>query len=241
MATIRRIDKAVEHEIRRLSVFEELPPSQILRRLKSSTAFNQSKLPDVRTVQRIIKDIGPSDTSDVWNVRDGDDVDVRQILRVLHEVTKRSEGRKNTFTKNEAKWIGRVVRALPKEYSEGPNTFNLVGIHLLAREYMVREEHKGSTADLEHFLAYWGQGQQLHHFDDYWQDVDKGWIAPPRGVLFTLAAELRESEYRQENRASQSRSDDARKSLSKEGKEWMDRRDKEIEKMEEGSENERAS
>ena len=173
-----RIDPDLQTVIDELILKEGWGASQIHRELDSRPEFD-GRLPDVRTVQRRVRDLTPRDPSGPWRLQDSDPDEARLILDVLAAVTVETMGGKTQFTKAEADWVLRLRNA--------SLTMSPWEAWLMARLYMARESSGEETTDLDCVLAFepWQSGKRSQQ---YFEAVQAGWIPTAPGVLRTLLA-----------------------------------------------------
>jgi|GEM_PF-5336084 len=143
----------------------------------------ERELPEIWTIQRIVRDFTPQDTSDPWKIDDKDTKpdDLACIMAMLEFVIEDSYGEITTLTKDEVEWTLRLHKAAP-----GAG----VGITWrLVRLYMLYRSRGESTRPLDIFVALrpWaGMGEEALY--DWF--VADGMIpeAPLRSWLRDLAA-----------------------------------------------------
>lgn len=132
----------LEQEVKRL-VIEQRSPSQIYEYLSGQERF-ADRMPSLRTIQRLVKEMEPPDPTEEWRLADTEPEDARLVLDVLAAVTVKTRGRAR-LTRATAEWVIRVRRAAP--------TLDPFEAYLYAREYRAREERRGDTRDLDLYLA----------------------------------------------------------------------------------------
>ena len=116
----------------------------------------------LRSVQRAVADIKSKDPTAPWALTDAEPDEARAVLDVLGYVLYATKGRIHHFTLREAEWIARVrltAPGLPK-----PEVWRLAG------DYMLREDEKEDSYDLDAILA----------------------LTPPPGASLELAVSLAE-------------------------------------------------
>jgi hypothetical protein len=152
-----------------------LSPGEIHTALSQDPDF-YGRVPSLRTVQRILSEGRPRDTSGRWTIQSNDGDRVRVVLDALAAVIEQTRGRVNGFTKEEADWIARLDRAAP-----GLPPFELWRI---ARLYIGRLSRNEPTDDLDALLAFapWrGELGTWTSWPRYDNAVEAGWInAAPR-------------------------------------------------------------
>jgi hypothetical protein len=144
-------------EIQRLAI-EDWSPSQIHKCLEKyqREAGIKDPPPDVRTVQRIVRQVRASDPSGPWSPANGELSDVRAVLDVLAAVIEHTEGRTISLTNGEALWVERLNRAAPG--------LPPLEAWRLARLYLARAARNDSTEDLDVLLAF-----------APWRRAEEGW------------------------------------------------------------------
>jgi hypothetical protein len=154
---------------------------------KKVTEDDKGRLPpDIRTIQRIVKEVVVPDTSGTWSITDNEGEDARLVLDILAANIVSKQGfmypdMKRKFTKAEAQWIIRLRKAAP----DAPAKI----IVLLYQLYM-RREAQGitNTADLDCYLAFtpW---RDKDCFRLYKRVVAKGWM-PKVPLWFSMVDAL---------------------------------------------------
>ncbi len=183
----RRIDGDIQEKIE-AKAMDGWTPSQILKYLDGELAEDdKGRLPpDIRTIQRIVKEVAIPDTSGTWSITDNEGEDARLVLDILAANIVSKQGfmypdMKRKFTKAEAQWIIRLRKAAP----DAPAKI----IILLFQLYM-RREAKGitDTADLDGYLAFtpWRDKDCLRL---YKRVVVNGWI-PKVPLWFSMVDTL---------------------------------------------------
>ena len=156
----RRVDDDVIVFIQMLAVAGR-SAAEIHRHLEASDRFAGRKLPTVRTIQRIVNDLGPADPSGPWQLDKAEPGTERLVLDVLAEVVHFSRGRRQYVTNDEAEWIVRLDRATrPRE--EG-NYMMLMDLYALVRQYMARIARGEATTDLDLYIAFRQLGDRNPH------------------------------------------------------------------------------
>jgi hypothetical protein len=102
-------------------------------------------LPDLRTVQRYVRQFRYGDAGDPWTLPSTECDGSAVVLAVLGEVIRRTEGRVTQITKGLASWIRSVQGAAPD--------LDLWSTYLMARLYLNRAEQGVPATDLDHYLA----------------------------------------------------------------------------------------
>lgn len=124
-------------------------------------------LPDVRTIQRRVKELAPADPSEPWDLLTDETGDPRLILDTLEAVIRETEGRVGTISREVAEALMRLSRAAPD--LEPRQRW------VLANRYVERRERDETTEDLDALLAFtpWRSDE---HDDKYIQALTSGWI-----------------------------------------------------------------
>jgi hypothetical protein len=91
-------------------------------------------LPNIRAVQREVEKVNVEKSTGTWGVEKDNGEDARLILDVLADVIIQTEGRKTSFTKEEACWVLNLSKVAPDA-----RPYN---VWLIAREYMVLNNKK---------------------------------------------------------------------------------------------------
>jgi len=172
------IPDEIQVEIERLA-YLEVPSAEIEKRLKQK--FGEAVAPSLRTIQRLVAKLTPTDPSSPWSLADAEGDDAELILPVLASVIEKTEGERQHLTRAEADWIERIRRAAP----DLPPT---VELFWLARDYILRTEREESTADIDAFLAFapWRLGEPRQR---YLNALGKEWTTPSP-LLDTVAADI---------------------------------------------------
>lgn len=146
-------------------------PAEIHRHLEEK--FPTAKVPDLRTVQRIVADFQPTDKSGPWRLAyaDAPAGAARDILDVLAAAMYGSGGRVTQLTQRQAEWISRL-RAVAPDLPPWA-TYRLTNM------YMVREDQGQGTDDLDVFLAFtpWRSETQAQRY--YEMVLERAELAPP--------------------------------------------------------------
>jgi hypothetical protein len=114
-------------------------------------------LPDVRTIQRIVRELRPDDTSGIWSLAKEDAPDAYHILEVMQVLMGMSRGAKVNITNDDAQWILKIRRIAP-DLDAGP-------VWTLVQLAKARPEG-ADMADIHTYLAFkpWkGQGYLLQY------------------------------------------------------------------------------
>lgn len=139
----RHVSIEVEKAIEKLAL-RGYEPIQIYRYLEEKPEL-RDKLPSLRTVQNIVRDMSLSDRSDVWTLAKSDVDTARAVAYVLPLVVEFSNGRITSFTQAEANWLAKVHTLAP----DCPPHI----LYIVAKQYMRREHIAQPTVDLDLYLA----------------------------------------------------------------------------------------
>ena len=166
------IDRAVRDEIEARSSAGMSAP-EIHRVLKQSQT-SESSVPTLRTIQRIVADMAPRDTSGLWTAEHAQERP-RPILDTLVAVIEQTHGRVTALTREEARWIARLDTVAPDV-----RPFEWWRI---ARLYLGRINRSERTHDLDAFLAFapWRGGEAGRRRYD--NALRAGWIQPVPSFL----------------------------------------------------------
>ena len=118
-------------------------PSQILRELKRKNRY-KGRLPVLRTIQRITRELSVDDHSGQWCLKDYDGGSGRLILDVLGTIIPITGGKVRQFTNADANWVLKIRQAAPG--------LDLWKVWLLTRLYMLREQH---NEDATIWMPFW--------------------------------------------------------------------------------------
>lgn len=141
----RRIHPDVQAEIENLAL-KGFGASQINVKLHEHFGAKEpSKLPHLKTIQRVISDTVPRDSTAPWRLADAVAEDAALVLPVLAAVIEESEGRVANLTIGQARWIAKLRHVAPD--------LALWTVYVLANTYMRCEEWNMPTADLDAYLA----------------------------------------------------------------------------------------
>lgn len=138
----------VRREIERLAGYGWSPP-QIRRALDQDERY-RGEVPTNKTIYRYTRKVwGPSNPAESWRLADlspdAPPATVRGVLRVLAELTYRSEGRRRHLSVAEADWAARISSAAP----ELPPWV----VFRLARECLTRAKKGAAMDDVTELLA----------------------------------------------------------------------------------------
>jgi hypothetical protein len=167
MTSGRRIDPDIVAAIE-TGAAKGLGPAMILRGIERAMA-DREDLPDIRTVQRYVKQIRHGDAGDAWTLPPSAIGGSGFVLTALAEVIRQTRGRVRQITKGLAPWLESVHAVAPD--------LDAWTAYLVARMYSNRHEQGLPTADLDHFLAFapWRSDQSARSYE---AAVANGWIDP---------------------------------------------------------------
>lgn len=117
-----------------------------VRKIAKREGWKSSKVPHLRTIQRIARRVKPSDQSGLWRIDDSAPAAARHVLDFLALAITESEGRVTTVTRMEAEWIARFREVGPPMSFE--QTARLLSV------YGDRRERETTTADIDAFIAF---------------------------------------------------------------------------------------
>ena len=165
----RRVDPKILDKIEEMGL-AGYGASKIYDELQEDETIDIDKLPDLRTVQRIIReDILPQTPSGTWtlNCSKGDDIPV--ILKTLVDVISNTKGRITSLTRAEAEWIIFMSHAAP---DLSPYIW-----YTLGKRYLKHQESGASTEALDQYLAFapWRSKENNKKYEEL---IESGWIKP---------------------------------------------------------------
>ena len=141
----RNIDVNVLAEIQKLSINDGASGAAIHRALDSDDRFT-GRVPSLRTVQDVFKQLTATDESGPWSLGEAVEKDEASlVLPVLAELLANATLGVSTLSVNEARWIARVRRA-------SPDVPPLAAYHI-ARTYLAREARGEAASDVDAVLA----------------------------------------------------------------------------------------
>lgn len=184
----KRTPWQIREAVTRLAV-EGWAPKQIHEYLKEQERL-KPLLPNLRTVQRIVRDVSARRSAPTVSPIVTSDQAAR-VLDTLAVVIQRTEGHITAFTQHQVEWIGRIFRARPD--------VSPWAAYLLALDYQQRQEAGKSTSDLDAYLAFapWTQeGDDL-----YFSQFARGRVQPA-AVYYEVDAKKaqQEREWMEERR-----------------------------------------
>ena len=144
MTTRRRLDGTVDLEARHLIETTDMRAAEIQRTLELK--FGPNRSPQLRTVQRMVRELRAADASSVWSASPAEATsDDRHALEVLAAVIVGTGGSRTTLTQTEAAHaVG--IRSLAPDLDAWLT-------YRLARAYMARAARGEPTTDLDAWLA----------------------------------------------------------------------------------------
>ncbi|MBI2863137.1 MAG: hypothetical protein HYX94_01055 [Chloroflexi bacterium] len=169
------IRKAIVHHAKRGRT-----PVEIYDYLGRQPEF-KDRMPSQRSVQRVVKDTLPHDTSEAWSLAQDEGPDTGLILETLAAAMEGSEGLIRHLTSAQANWIKRVRRAVPD--------LRPWVAYQVAVDFQKCAETKQDTSDLDAFLAFapWRSAEHERRYDDARQ---KGYVPPAAHDVVLLQLEL---------------------------------------------------
>jgi len=154
-----------------------LTPTEILRRLDEALAreaITAEKLPDLRTIQRWVRELRPADRSGRWRLGPADDASAGFVLAARAELMTETEGRVSEISNEAESWL-MIVHAVAPDLD--PLT-----AHRVARLYQMRTKQGRDTGDLDAWLGFspWQSDAAAARYE---AAVAAGWIEPPPNGL----------------------------------------------------------
>lgn len=173
MATQRRIHGDIQAVIEGKAL-ERWTPAQIEKWLNDDDRF-KGKVPTLRTIQRIVRDILPLETSGEWRLLDSEPSDVALVVETLGAAIVQSGGRVTSFSRDLADLIVRIRRAAPD--------LGLHAVYLLASHYSLALQRGWQTAGIDALLALapWKGPEAEEQFQ---HALAVGWIPGTVGQLW---------------------------------------------------------
>jgi hypothetical protein len=161
----RRIDGSVQAAIEEKAV-DRWTPAQIRRWLAKEPMY-EGRLPTLRTVERIVRDVTPRDDSEDWSLGDTDIDNDGQVLYLIRETILRTSGTVSWFSKALADWVFRVERVAPGLRSHA--------IYYLATSYLRAKQTDSPAREYDAFLAFrpWETSSALQRYE---KAILDGWI-----------------------------------------------------------------
>ena len=133
----------VDEMISELADDDDLSPKEILDRVVRT---NPELKIGLRTVQRKVHDLRAARAAgEIWTLSPSDDDDAPLVLRSLVWRLRISRGRGRTLSRETARWIAAVARAVPDLHPWS--------VYRVARQYMERSAAGKSTEGLDIYLA----------------------------------------------------------------------------------------
>jgi hypothetical protein len=154
-----------------------LTPPEILRRLDADLArgvVTVDKLPDLRTIQRWVKELSALDRSGRWRLTPAAEAADAFALTARVEVMTETEGRVSEISNETESWLLTIHAVAPD--------LDPVSAHRLARLYLARGAHARDTGDLDAWLGFrpWQSDAAAARYE---AAVAAGWIKPPPSGL----------------------------------------------------------
>jgi len=119
--------------------------------LKGHANFSVTEIPSLRTVQNIVADLRPRESSGSWSLADANTDEAALVMPVWREVVEYTQGEVSHLTQAEAEWIVKIRRLAPELYPKGLSFWH---IYLLAREYVLLTDREKPTTGPDAYLAY---------------------------------------------------------------------------------------
>jgi hypothetical protein len=162
--TIRRRQRWPDHIADKLWELASLgrSPAQIYADLKQE--FGTANVPSPKTIERHIKN---RPKGEPWTIIGADAEDAGLVLPVLAYVAWITDGRIQSVTKGEARWIARIRRLRPDLMETGGDPTEpsgALGVFFLALDYAEREQTGEFTEDLDAFLI-WAPWQRRNDYE----------------------------------------------------------------------------
>lgn len=139
----RNVDADVLAEIQVQALIPNVNAAGIQRTLESDERF-RARVPSIRSVQDIVRELSVTDASGAWTLSDATEDEASLVLPVLRALLIDGTGPARV-SKDEAKWVVRVQRA--------KSGLPAMGIYLLARMYLIRDRNHETVDDLDKLLA----------------------------------------------------------------------------------------
>jgi len=135
-------------------------------------------VPNLRTIQRVLGDFAPRDDT-TWSLADADAEDAALVLPVLAAMVEESEGRRQSITQREARWILKIRRAdlaEPGERLDHVITYELAfDVASYSADPELREFAEAQVAYVVQFLAF-APWRSAEHEKRYYAAFEKGWL-----------------------------------------------------------------
>jgi len=135
-------------------------------------------VPNRRTIQRVLGDFAARDET-TWSLADADAEDAALVLPVIAAMIEESEGRRQSITQGEARWIVKIRRAdlaEPGERLDHVITYELAfDVASYSADPELREFAEGQVAFVLHYLAF-APWRSAEHEKRYHAAFEKGWL-----------------------------------------------------------------
>jgi hypothetical protein len=168
----KRVHPHVQNQIQQLAL-EGFTPTQIERTLQAKRQLLEkwgTNVPSLRTVQRVVREMSPKETSRPWTLDESDGLEpdtLRAVLDVQRTVIERTRGRRISLTVAEVGWIARLHSAAPE--LDSWDLFWYTSLYL--------GRGKGQTVDLDSLVAFrpWRDEEAAKR---YQVALDEAWVPP---------------------------------------------------------------
>jgi hypothetical protein len=180
---MRKTPGDIQLAIEKLALDErQLGPAQILNMVRRQRRFHdRSDMPEIRTVQRIVKALRVPDDSGPWQFGDSS-VEVQEvILDTLAALVTWTEGRTQELTADEAKTLAQLA---PRT-----RTMDVRQRWRLAQLYRLRRSRDAPTIDLDQYLAFapWISDERHRSYE---RALELGHVPRPPALLYADLEEL---------------------------------------------------
>ncbi len=169
MATRRGWDGPVARQVEAWAL-DGLIAAEIERELDKlvlSGSLSADRVPNIRTIQRHVKDVRPVDPSRRWRLSVADDDDAAFLLSARAAVISATEGRVREISVAAAAWL-RAIHAVAADLAP-------IWAYRFARLYQVRVERNEDTGDLDALLGF-GPWRSKRATAEYERALDAGWV-----------------------------------------------------------------
>lgn len=176
MTTQRRIHGDVQAVIEGKAL-ERWTPTQIEKWLNDDDRF-KGRVPTLRTIQRIVKDLSTLDMSGEWRLLDSEPADVKCVIDTLGAAILATDGRVTSFTRHLADLVIRISRAAPD--------LGLPAVYLLASRYALSLQRGEPTSGIDALLGFapWRGPREQERFE---HALVAGWIPGSIDLLWRTA------------------------------------------------------
>jgi len=179
----RRIDGRIYEVLRELVVKGWNNGAEVHRELQRrfpTTAAEVVPIPDLRTIQRVLCDLTPSDGGSLWSLAEAEPEDAALIVPVLAAMIEDTEGRRPSITRTEARWIAKIRRidlAEPGEPLDHITTYELAfeAAYAQSSEARALKAEDALLSYIEGFLAF-APWRSKKREQNYYSAFEKGWL-----------------------------------------------------------------